>query len=201
LDDAAFASQVEAFVAEAAAAPRVAGREPSRPADPPGYREIWASDGPRRDFTVAAGPGESETVATLLAQSTHRDYFRVEIPGDGAGVAFAAILDPNEFATLRRRLESHFGGRVAEDDSDPEVSAMLAAVGRATSAPATPAADVLTPKPEDLALRVRPGAGLPIPSEPDGPPDGADDPSKPAAAPAPTRTAIVLVWVVGPAPR
>jgi hypothetical protein len=72
---------------------------------------------------------------------------------------------------------------------------MLAEVGRPTSEPASPAADVLPPKHEEFALRVHPAAGPPIPAEPEEPPGGPDDGPKP---PDLDRPAVVLIWVVGP---
>ncbi|MDR3618172.1 MAG: hypothetical protein P4L85_02390 [Paludisphaera borealis] len=194
---------------------RVAQRD-----DPPGFREFWATAGPRRDFAVTTDAGESTTatVATLVGQSTHRDFYKIVVPtgangvpGDEAAVAFAATLDPNEFTTLQRRLESHFGKRVEERDADPEVSALLADVGQATSSPATPAADVLVPQTGELALRVRSGSPVssrPEPAEASNRSDkGRTSPARPEDAPAPpatadpTRPSIVLIWIVGPAPR
>jgi hypothetical protein len=182
---------------------------------PRGFRELWTASGPRRDFVVTPGEGESttEAVATLLGQSTHRDFYKIVVPAksggtpvDGPAVAFAATLDPNEFTTLRRRLESQFGNRVEASDADPEIAGLLADVGHVTAASAAPAADVVIPQNELAALRVSsPSASMPErtvrrtdsatrrldPEHVDvGPPTPESvDPAEPA---------VVLIWIVGP---
>jgi len=207
-------------VAAEAAEPTPVAVVAERPApnrdEPPGFRELWETTGPRRDFVVSPEAGESTTatVATLLGQSTHRDFYKIVVPprrgGDAhddaaAAVAFTATLDPNEFATLRRRLEAKFGDRLVMSDADPEVAALLADVGQVTAASATPAADVSFPQIKH-ALRVRSGAHSSPPPEPSGSPvepttSRPDDlPSSPAADD-PTGPSVVLIWIVGSAPE
>jgi hypothetical protein len=173
---------------------------------PPGFQELWDRAGPRRDFVVTAEPGEptTATVASLLGQSTRRDFFKVVIPADPEdapqpepAVAFAAYLEPKEFATLRNRLEAGFRERLVQSESDPEVTALLAEVGRATTAAPTPAGDVSFPPAELDAIRTPYHRGSAASNGPE--PGESPDASAPAAIPNPVEPAIVVIWVVGPA--
>jgi anti-sigma factor RsiW len=191
--------------------PVVAVAEPATPqrVEPPGLRELWETAGPRRDFVVTSKSDEptTATVASLLGQSTHRDYFKIEVPADlksappaetAVATAFAANLDPQEFATLRVRLESEFRERVALSESDPEVAGLLAEVGHATAASPTPAADVAFPR-SALAIRspYNPDASSPSPLDATAPPDA----SASAVIPNPVRSAVVVIWIIGPSPN
>lgn len=170
---------------------------------PPGLVELWKTVGPRRDFVVSSGPEGSTAaaVATLLGQSTHREYYRILLPagsGDVAhgepAVAFAAALDPNEFATLRRRLESRFGRRVAFSEADPETASLLADVGLATPASPTPVADVSFPQ-NEFALRFRSDDAH------EAGPDRVERPEDvgpPAPNPNPAAPSVVLIWILNP---
>lgn len=193
-------------------APIIAAAEPppARPDQPPGFQELWAAAGPRRDFIVTSAPDESTTatVATLLGLSSHRDFFKVVLPAgpgaaadeSGSAVAFAARLDPSEYTTLRGRLEARFRNRMVIGDSEPEATALLADVGQVTASPATPAAEVSFPQTQH-AFRIRSDGSSQPRAETDAstePPSDAPVPPPPAD---PIGPSVVLIWIVGPVPK
>ncbi len=192
-----------------ASPPVVADAEPPAPRRdlPPGFQELWAADGPRRDFVVTSSPDESTTAAveTLLGQSTHRAFYKIVVPAgasearDASSVAFAARLDPAEYTTLRGRLGSKFRNRVVIGDSEPEVAALLADVGRVTSTPAAPAADVSFPQTRH-ALRTHSDPSSTHRGEADDLTDRPDKPPDPATPADPSGPSVVMIWIVAPTP-
>lgn len=188
----------------------VADAEQSTPRrdQPPGFQELWSTAGPRRDFVVTSSPDEptTATVETLLAQSTHRDFYKIVVPAgvtgtrDESSVAFAAHLDPSEYTTLRGRLGSKFRNRVVIGDSEPEVAALLADVGQVTSAPATPAAEVSFPQTEH-AFRIHSDSPPTNRVEADDLADGADGVPAPMTPADPSGPSVVMIWIVDPTPN
>ena len=184
---------------------------PTPPRDQPaGFRELWETVGARRDFVVSADPAEAttETVATLLGQSSHRDFYKIVVPsetgpaaGDDVTVAFAATLDPQEFATLRGRLESEFRSGLVVRESDPEVTALLADVGHVTASSASPAADVAFPRTEQAIRFLTAASSSPRPEPIDPDSSRPDDATPPLTTADPTGPSVVLIWIVDPSAK
>ncbi|WP_165249015.1 hypothetical protein [Paludisphaera soli] len=161
--------------------------------------ELLARPGPHRLFVVSSveGPPDLDEIAEVLKLTSHRDFYRLELPGDdraeadAAGpVVFAAELDPAEVGTLRRRLEAAHPGQVGEEEAGSALRTELAELGRAVRLPAEPAAEVQFPQ-SKMAIR--------IPSVPTAPPtDRPADVGPPPIEPAGDVPSVVLIRIIGP---
>ena len=161
--------------------------------------ELVGRSGPHRAF-IAPGPLDPAQVGFLMGNSSHRGFYRFDLPGaddeaspgDGS-VVFAAEMGPSELATLRRRLDATFPGQLDEVEAAPPLLGQLAEIGRASSHRSEPIADVLFPQTK-MALKTP--AEAPAPPTPS--PEEASPPDA-GGAPAPgASSTVVLIWIVAP---
>ncbi|MDG3003705.1 anti-sigma factor family protein [Paludisphaera mucosa] len=172
-------------------------------------RELLDRPGPYRVFLVSGVDDQAKDaeVASLLGLSSHRDFYRFDVPAGESprtprSLVYAAELDPNELSTLRSRLAAAFPGRLDEGNSAALLMSELSQLGQATTFRADPAAEVLFPQTK-MALR------LPAePPQPGGPQRGegtlaAEDPVRPGQASLvgpPEPSSVVLIWMLGAVP-
>ncbi|AMV38937.1 anti-sigma factor family protein [Planctomyces sp. SH-PL62] len=179
--------------------------------------DLLARSGPHRIFLVSGGDGRPARaeVASMLGLSSHRDFYRFELPREGAAdlssadsVVYAAELDRDELTTLRNRLASAFPGRLDEGEASTSLMTELADLGRTTTLRAEPAAEVHFPQTK-MALRTptdpqSTGSGTVAPgSDPIRPEDGvaASDPVGPPALPrirTEAPSSVILIWILDP---
>jgi len=164
--------------------------------------------GPRRLFLVTeAGPDDASQVASILSLSSHRDFYRLESADPSEPVVLAAELDPDELATLRRRLAASYPGRVGEADAGQPSPADLAALGREERLRGEPAAEVHFPD-GGLAIRTpfRATETGTEPADESGPPSDAvaaelAGPPAPPKPSAPEGPSVVLIRLAAPTPE
>jgi hypothetical protein len=112
--------------------------------------------------TDQVGQPAQETITSLMAESTHHDYYRITIAQGIAidprhpdrATVFAAAIDESHFGTFRNRLKEAFKERLQQEDVDPVVVTQLADIGQVVSFSPHPIGDVVIP-PSRLALRER----------------------------------------------